>query len=187
MKQLAKSALAAFSLTCLSTSLFQALPAQAASLNFNLSFIEDNSGRTGSGTLQIDDSKALGSGFFEITDFQVLTPQSKSLTLSNYVPASPSFVLGFNQTLGSIAQVSSDAIFSPFIVEAPGSFLFFERFEKRYIEDLFFPSETRGSFTAELVPAENPPVEVPEPGVLLGTLAVMGMAYKLKGRFLRSC
>ena len=186
MNKLTKSALTAFSLTCLSVSVLQVHPAQAASLNFNLSFIEDGSGRTGAGTLQIDDSKELGSGFFEITDFQVLTPQNKSLALNNYVPAGPSFVLGFNQTLSSIAQVSSDAIFHPFIIESPGSFLFFDA-PGRYVEDLFFPSETRGSFTAELVSPEPPPTEVPEPGVWLGSLAAIAIAYKLKSQVQRSC
>nr|WP_290227541.1 hypothetical protein [Trichocoleus desertorum] len=186
MNKLTKSELTAFGLTCLSLGMLPTNPAQAALLNFNLSFLEDSSGRTGAGTLQIDDSQELGSGFFEITEFQVLTPQNKSLALSNYAPAGPDFVLGFNQTLGSIAQVNQadpTFIFSPFIIEAPGSFLFFERFEKRYVEDLFFSSETRGLFTAELVSPEPPPTEVPEPGVWVGSLVAMMMAYKLK----RSC
>jgi hypothetical protein len=181
MSMLTKSFFTALSFACIGVGVLYAHSAQAALLNFNLSFLEDDSGRTGVGTLQIDDSKELGSGFFEITDFQVLTPQNKSLALSNYVPAGPTFVLGFNQTTSSIAQVSSDAIFHPFIVESPGSFLFFDD-PGRYIEDLFFPTETKGSFTAKLISPEPAPTEVPEPGVWLGSLAAMAIAYKLKSR-----
>jgi hypothetical protein len=190
MSKLTNSVLTAFSLSCLSVGVLQTHPAQAALLNFNLSFIEDNSGRTGAGTLQIDDSKELGSGFFEITDFQVLTSKNKPLELSNYIPAGPDFVLGFNQTLGSIAQVNRvdpSFIFSPFVSQAPGSGLFFMRFEGRYIEDYLSPTETQGAFTASLVSPEPSPTEVPEPGVWLGSLAVMIMAYKLKRQSSHTC
>ena len=189
MSNLTKTGLTAFTLTCLGIGVFQAHPAQAALLNFNLSFSEDDSGRTGTGTLQIDDSNELGAGFFEITNLQVSTPQNKSLALSNYIPADPNFVLGFNQMLGSIAQVNQadpSLIFSPFLVEAPGSGLFFLRFEGRYIEDLFSPSETQGSFVAKLNTPETPTSEIPEPGVWLGSLAAMAMGYRLRKQLHRS-
>lgn len=190
MKKSTKSIFATLSCACLSVGMFHAYPAQAALLNFNLSFLEDISGRTGTGTLQIDDSKSLGEGFFEITDLQVVTPKNKSLALSNYIPAEPGFVLGFNQTLGSIAQVKQadpTLIFSPFLVEAVGSGLFFLRFEGRYIEDISSLSETPGSFIANLNTSETPTSEIPEPGIWLGSLVAMAMAYKVKSQFQRSC
>jgi len=159
----------------------EAYPAQAETLSFDLTLVEDSTNTKAIGTFNIDDASELGFGFAEITDFGITTPQSKSLTLANYVPSGPGFKLGFNPQSGFIAGVRDSDIYSPFITQGVGSALFFESSSNTYFEDLFFPTEKRGTYTVTLSP-----VNVPEPGNAITALLLSGALWQLKRKFKHS-
>lgn len=167
MKRLIRLVLTTVS-TVLTLSVLEASPSQAALLSYNLTFIENNTSNTGTGTFQIDDTNNIGAGYFGVTAFQVKTPQGEFVTLADYFPSQPGFLFGYNPTLG-FAGIgdSGQLIFSPFLDNG----LFFERFSNHYVEDLFSPSETRGIYVV---------TPVPEPIILLGagTALVFGTFFK---------
>lgn len=158
----------------------KAHPAQAATLGFDLTLIEDFTKTEANGTFDIDDASRLGFGFVEITDFAITTPQEKSLTLANYVPSEPGFKLGFNPQSGFFAGVRGSQVFSPFVVKGPGSSLFFESFSNTYFEDLFSSTQTRGTYTAT---PSTLTVDVPEPGTAITALLFGGVFLQIKRKF----
>ena len=160
----------------------EAHPAQAKTLSFDLTLVEDFTNTKAIGKFDIDDASQLGSNFFKITDFGITTPQGKLLTLINYTPSGPDFSLGFNPQSGFIAGVGGggNLVFSPFIGEGVGSFLFFESFSNTYFENLFFPTQTRGTYAATL---STPPVDVPEPGTAITALLFGGVFLQIKRKF----
>ncbi|MDF5736321.1 MULTISPECIES: hypothetical protein [unclassified Nostoc] len=158
----------------------EAHPAQAATLSFDLTLIEDFTNTEAIGTFDIDDASKLSVGFVEITDFAITTPQEKSLTLANYVPSQPGFKLGFNPQSGFFAGVRGSQVFSPFIIKGLGSALFFDSSSNTYFEDPFSSTQTIGTYTATL---STPPVDVPEPGTAITALLFGGVFLQIKRKF----